>query len=94
MPRSTRNTHPGGGRNQPPAPRASWVEVARYADLVRAFTRGHARGVAAVVCNPGEMLISLADSARGTRPGRIAERSKRKRGRLYPPETDRLTYGS
>jgi len=35
--------------------------------------------VAAVVCNPGEMLISLADSARGTRAGRIAERSKRKR---------------
>jgi len=56
-----------------------------------ALSRGGTRGVAAVVCNPGEMLISLADSARGTRPGTIAGRSAKRK--LDSEETD-LTCGS
>lgn len=46
MPRSTRNTHPGGGRNQPPLRLPRWLVRDRYADLVRTFT-------GAVIYSPG-----------------------------------------
>jgi len=45
MPRSTRNTHPGGGRNQPPAPRAGWIARWLGMPTLCALSRGGTRGV-------------------------------------------------